>query len=77
MNYFRGWECSLGIEYVKIHQDGRVSGNCEQKLWGQDFYYNLYDEKFENKFEPKLIPTICEKSICACKGEIVLNKRKV
>lgn len=77
LNYFEGWQCNLGVEYIKIHPTGEITGNCRQHIYGIDSYYNLYDEEFLKKFKPNLIPVICEKFICSCSGEIVLNKRKI
>lgn len=76
LNYFEGWNCNLGVEYIKIHPTGEITGNCWQKIYGINDYYNLYDSNFNNKFKPNLIPVVCEKFICSCSGEIILNKKK-
>lgn len=77
LNYFEGWQCNLGVEYVRIHPTGEITGNCMQKIYGVDYFYNLYDLEFKNKFKPNLAPVICQKFSCCCSGEIVLNKKKI
>jgi hypothetical protein len=76
LNYFEGWQCNLGVEYVRIHPTREITGNCMQKIYSVDYFYNLYDLEFKNKFKPNLTPVVCEKVICICSGEIVLNKKK-
>lgn len=76
-NYFYGWKCNLGVEHVKVHQDGTISGNCSQKIWGLDFYHNLYNKNFILDFHPEIKPTICSKPICQCTGEIIIKKQTV
>ena len=73
LNYFSGWECNLGLDILKIFPDGRITGNCQQKLYED---YNLYQSDFVKKFNPTISPVICSKYICGCNGEISANKRK-
>lgn len=75
-NKFNGWTCNLGVDYIKIHQEGTISGNCRQLIWGLDTYQNLYDAAFCEKFNPTMQPTICRKDICVCSSEIIINKKK-
>jgi organic radical activating enzyme len=77
LNYFNGWECNLGIEYIKIFPTGEITGNCRQPIYGKKDYFNLYDNNFCVDFMPELIPVICRTPICSCSGEIILNKRRV
>lgn len=77
LNYFDGWECNLGVEYIKIHPTGEITGNCREYIYGIDEYYNLYRTEFSKEFSPELVPTICKKFICSCSGEIVLNKKQI
>jgi organic radical activating enzyme len=77
LNYFSGWECNLGVEYIKIHPTGEITGNCRQHIYGTDKYFNLYDTMFVQEFAPELTSTICDKFICSCSGEIVLNKKQI
>lgn len=77
LNYFKGWKCNLGVDIIKIFPDGRITGNCQQTLYGLDFDYNLYQENFEIVFQPEIRSVICSKNICVCNGEIICNKRKL
>lgn len=77
LNYFKGWECNLGVDIIKIFPDGRITGNCQQHLYGNAFDYNLYDTEFTEKFKPNIKPVICSKFICGCNEEVVCNKRKL
>jgi len=74
LNYFKGWTCNLGIDHIEIYQDGTISGNCRQKIWGLDYYHNLYNSNFKDKFNPNFIPTTCQQQICHCTSEIIINK---
>jgi len=74
LNYFKGWECNLGVDFLKIFPDGRITGNCQQTLYGG---HNLYDEHFISNFNPTIAPTICAQQICGCNEEVVCNKRKL
>ena len=74
LNHFKGWECNLGVDIVKIFANGQITGNCQQMLFEN---HNLYDSNFTNVFNPKLIPVICTKSVCSCNGEMICNKRKI
>jgi organic radical activating enzyme len=76
LNRFQGWSCNLGVDLIKIHRDGYINGNCRQKIYGIDHFYNLYDKNFINEFSPKIIPIVCEKSICECTHEITIKKIK-
>jgi hypothetical protein len=76
-NYFKGWVCNLGLESINIQKDGRISGACHNKLFGMRDYYNIYDEDFKEKFNPKLMPTICEVERCWCQPEQLLTKSKL
>lgn len=75
LNHFKGWQCDLGINFLFIDRQGRVSGTCQHKLYGADKYYNVNDVNFN--FTPDIKPVICEKDSCNCAGETALPKRKV
>jgi len=77
LNFFKGWECNLGVDIIKIFPDGRITGNCQQTLYRNNFDYNLYDKNFIENFQPEIKPVICSKFICGCNEEIVCNKRKI
>jgi MoaA/NifB/PqqE/SkfB family radical SAM enzyme len=77
LNYFKGWECNLGVDIIKIFPDGRITGNCQQHLYGNNFDFNLYQSDFLEVFDPIIKPVICSKLICGCNEEIRCDKRKV
>lgn len=74
LNYFYGWHCNLGVDLIKIFHDGRITGNCQQILYGFKNYVNIYSENFVEEFIPQIRPVVCSKSICGCNGEIILKK---
>ena len=74
LNYFKGWECNLGVDILKIFPNGDITGNCQQQILGG---HNLHDKNFVNNFNPTIAPVICTKNICGCNEEIVCNKRKL
>jgi len=74
LNKFKGFKCNIGLEQVKIFQDGTIGANCRQKIYGEDIPYNLYDSKFQKNFHPDFSPITCEKNICSCKSEIAVTK---
>lgn len=77
-NRFKDWECNLGIDTLFIDTNGEMRGACGQPLYNLNYYYNIYDFDFTNKFNPKLVPTICIKdSACSCQPEITARKRKI
>ena len=73
-NYFKGWNCNLGVDLIKIFHDGRITGNCQQLIYGLDNYENIYNNNFVNTFNPPVIPIMCSKTVCGCNGEIILKK---
>lgn len=77
MNNFYGWECSVGVNWIIISGTGDLSCTRGQKLFGEDTYYNLYDKDFVNKFNPKIIPSICTQTECVCGIETTMPKRKI
>lgn len=77
LNSFEGWMCNIGIEVVNIKKDGRITGTCENKVFGQDDFYNIYDVNFTETFNPKLVPSICERKKCWCQPEMLMTKWKI
>ncbi len=59
---------------IKIFQEGNIKSNCQQTLYRLNRDYNLYDKDFVKDFSPRLCNVICEQKICACSGEISINK---
>lgn len=74
LNYFKDWSCNLGLDFIKILPNGRITGNCGQSLYND---YNLYDTRFKEIFNPVIGPVVCSRSICRCNEETVCTKRKL
>jgi hypothetical protein len=77
LNHYQGWNCNLGINYLFIDRTGIVSGTCKQRLYGLDYYFNLNDTDFVEKYNPTITGVICEQKICMCGGEASLTKSKI
>ncbi len=73
-NKFKDWSCNLGLDHINIFKTGRIGGNCEQLIYGENFHYNLYDPNFAEKFNPRLGPVICTKEVCPCGFETNISK---
>lgn len=76
LNYFKGWECNLGIDWLAIKINGSLSGNCGNLLYLDAKKYNIYDEDFIDKFKPKITHSICTQDGCWCNFETNMPKRK-
>lgn len=76
-NNFKGWSCSIGVERVYVHWTGNITGSCQSKLFGLNFYYNILDRKFKEKFNPNITTTICPNSGCWCMPETHVSKEKI
>lgn len=74
LNNFQGWTCNIGIENINIQKDGKISGSCGNLVYGEDTFYNIYDSDFTQKFNPKLVPTLCTKTACWCQPEMLMTK---
>lgn len=72
---FKGWECNIGIESIFINWDGRIEGSCGEALYGVDYYHNILDQDFVEKFNPDFVPVVCSKYNCTCCSENHLSKR--
>jgi pyruvate-formate lyase-activating enzyme len=77
LNRFTGWSCNLGVEIIKVTSNGSLSGNCWQKLYGINDYFNIFDRDFLLNYSPEIKPVVCRQLICPCTAEIKMNKRKV
>lgn len=76
-NNFKDWKCTIGINRLYIDWTGRLSGACTSKLFELDYYYNILDNDFKEKFAPSLVPTICKYTSCWCSPETHLTKHKI
>lgn len=77
LNYFTGWSCSVGVNWVHIANNGTISGTCNQLLYGEQKYYNLYSASFEQDFNPKIVNSVCSQIGCWCNIETVMPKHKL
>lgn len=74
-NHFNGWECNVGLDSLFITLDGAITGSCLQKLYGENTYYNIYDENFVDTFKPEIKPVVCRQLGCYCVEEVNLTKK--
>lgn len=71
--YFKDWTCNVGIESVYIEWNGNIMGACTQKLYGLDYYLNIFDENFsENNIN--FVPVTCEQVRCVCQPDTHVTK---
>jgi hypothetical protein len=77
LNRFKGWSCSIGINFLMISKEGEIRGTCRQHIYGLDFYYNINDVDFIKKFNPTLQYVTCEQQMCLCAGETLINKKVI
>lgn len=76
-NRFKGWSCSLGVDYFEIYQDGTIRGTCQQPIYNTLIKFSIYDPNFVYKFFPKISPVKCGKELCVCAGETTIDKRVI
>lgn len=75
-NYFAGWECDIGIDTFLIDKNGNIRGGCGETLYNLDYHFNIYDDDFLEKFNLKIVPTICKRTgVCDCQPETNSRKR--
>jgi len=75
LNFFKGWDCNIGIDNLTIHFTGEIVGSCGEKLFNLDFNYNLYDRDFKEKFLPTIRSTTCNRINCLCLHEYNTSKK--
>lgn len=73
-NNFKGWSCNVGVDTAFIDKTGNIRGSCGNKLFNEDFYYNIFDEDFKIKFKPNIKPVVCEMTSCVCQPETNCTK---
>ena len=64
LNHFKGWMCNLGVDTIKIRNDGTINGNC-----GTELNRNIY-----NLQDFKITPIKCNQDVCPCSGESCTTK---
>lgn len=77
LNSFYNWSCNIGIDNISIYNDGTLSGQCGEYLYGLDFKYNLYSANFAQEFSPELTPALCKKLSCICQHEWNTTKHRI
>jgi organic radical activating enzyme len=77
MNNFKGWECSVGVNWIAVTTNGTVSAICSNGLYANNEKFNIFETDFINKFNPKIQPTTCKMDACWCMFEANMPKRKV
>jgi len=73
-NNFKGWSCNVGVETLFIGKTGNIQGICGNLLYQKDYFYNIYEDNFKNKFNPDIIPTTCQTDVCHCQPEVNCSK---
>jgi len=73
-NNFKGWSCNVGVETLFIGKTGNIQGICGNLLYQKDYFYNIYEDNFKNKFNPDIIPTTCQTDFCHCQPEVNCSK---
>ena len=73
-NFFKGWDCNIGIDTMFIDKNGELRGACGSKLFNLDFHYNIFDDDFVKTFNPDLQPQTCPFDCCKCMPEINCSK---
>lgn len=73
-NIFTGWSCDVGFDTVYIKWTGEIQGACSQPLFNLDTKFNILDINFSEKFNPKMISSICKISKCDCLPETHISK---
>ncbi len=74
---FKGWLCNVGIDTVFINKLGDIKGSCGNKLYGESYYFNLFEVNFKEVFEPDIKPVICEMTRCICQPEVNCTKENI
>jgi hypothetical protein len=77
LNHFYDWSCSLGVNWLHIPRDGKISGTCGQTVFNSNPPYNFYSPTFSKDFNPVLKNTTCKMTMCTCGIETVMPKFKV
>jgi organic radical activating enzyme len=77
LNGFKGWSCNIGIEGIFIDWKGDIKGSCNEFVYGLDYYYNILDKDFTEKFVLNPVPAICSKFSCYCSPETHISKIKI
>jgi MoaA/NifB/PqqE/SkfB family radical SAM enzyme len=63
-NSFENWSCDIGLENIYIDWTGEIKGSCNAKLYNLNYYYNILDDRFTEKFSPDTSSIICPNKTC-------------
>ena len=74
LNQFKGWHCSLGVDWMHINRSGTFSGSCGQSIFTPSL--NFYSPTFADEFSPLSQYVICTKDSCWCGSEVNMKKYK-
>jgi MoaA/NifB/PqqE/SkfB family radical SAM enzyme len=77
MNNFKGWQCSLGVNWIAVKTDGTVSGICGNGLYKDSSKFNIFNENFIETFKPTIEHTICQTDVCWCIFETNMPKKRI
>jgi hypothetical protein len=77
LNNFKGWECSVGVDFLSIRLDGSLKGTCENFLYNQQEVYNIHDQDFDKKFLPTIASVVCDRVACRCPVDANMPKKKI
>jgi organic radical activating enzyme len=77
LNKFRGWDCSVGVDFLSIRFDGALKGTCGNFLYNEQHAYNIYDSKFTEHFSPTILHTTCDQDSCWCSVDVNMPKKKL
>jgi MoaA/NifB/PqqE/SkfB family radical SAM enzyme len=75
-NNFKDWDCSIGLDRVYVKWNGNISGSCQSKLFGLNYYYNILETDFKDKFNLPIAKTKCPYNGCWCVPETHISKEK-
>lgn len=71
-NFFKGWQCNLGIESLYIDYIGSIMGSCNQQFLPKKI--NILDKNFIEEFVVPINSVICEQQQCNCPRETHISK---
>lgn len=71
-NYFKGWDCNLGIESISISSSGNISGSCGINPFNKEL--NIFSDTFDINFTINTVSCPYEK--CVCQPDTHISKLK-
>lgn len=77
LNNFKGWECTVGVNWIAVKTNGTVSAICGNGLYSDNLKFNIFEKTFIEQFQPTIQPAVCNTEQCWCMFEANMPKRKV